>query len=239
MRPSRTNLQLDDFMRSPSASREPPLILCVDDDPSGLATLQVFLKNEGYDVITAKNGQDALDKFNSQPVDAVVLDYGRTGMVVGIRAALKMKLLNPHVPRLLFTAEPKAPQAEEAFDAVITKREGLEALAAILRPVIKRSGMSPIAIRRSPRYSVEMPIVILADHSGELEKYRGFATNIGEGGIGGQVKAALAPGERVLLEGDPISGWAPRWSHMLRFAIATVRITDSRFSISLRSNGRN
>lgn len=187
-------------MQVSGAGRWTPLVLCVDDDPSVLALLRAILTSEGYEVTTATNGQDAVDKFRSKSVDAVVLDYEMKGMD-GIEVAWKMKHLNPHVPRLMFTAASEVPQAEEAVHAVIAKTEGVKALVAILRRVIKASGMLPVAFRRLRRYSVDLPFVILADRPGGLQMYRGVAKDIGEGGIGGKVEeGALVESELVLLQ---------------------------------------
>lgn len=49
-------------------------ILVVDDDPVDVRLLQAVLSIEGYDVITAIDGKDALDKIRSENPDLVVLD---------------------------------------------------------------------------------------------------------------------------------------------------------------------
>jgi CheY-like chemotaxis protein len=171
----------------------------VDDTPAVLNLIAVVLEYQGFTVLTADNGQDALITFTSQPVDAVVLDYDMPGMN-GVQVALRMKQLKPHVPILLFTAEPAVLRGQEAVDVVLGKGEGVKAVAAILRRAINPRGMPPLATRRSRRYPVGMPFMILADRFG-LQMYQGIATDIGEGGIGGRVEeGALVPSEFVLLQ---------------------------------------
>src|SRR5215212_3371291 len=49
-------------------------ILMVDDDPSLVKILSFLLKDEGYEVVTATTGADALQILNQQWVDLVILD---------------------------------------------------------------------------------------------------------------------------------------------------------------------
>jgi CheY-like chemotaxis protein len=55
-------------------------ILCVDDEATGLQVRRMLLESQGYAVITAENGQAALDLLSSQNLDLVVLDYSMPGM---------------------------------------------------------------------------------------------------------------------------------------------------------------
>jgi CheY-like chemotaxis protein len=49
-------------------------ILIADDDPTIIKLLQVNLEMEGYDVLTAFDGQDALEKATEQRPDLILLD---------------------------------------------------------------------------------------------------------------------------------------------------------------------
>src|SRR3954447_13065271 len=49
-------------------------ILMVDDDPSLVKIISFLLKDEGYDVVTASTGTDALQILHQQWVDMVILD---------------------------------------------------------------------------------------------------------------------------------------------------------------------
>ena len=55
-------------------------LLLVDDDPSLLETLGDFLSFEGYDVLCAVSGEDALIKMRPFQPDLIVLDMGMPGM---------------------------------------------------------------------------------------------------------------------------------------------------------------
>jgi len=49
-------------------------ILVVDDDPDDLTMISMILEPEGYEVVTAENGRDALDKVESESPDLILLD---------------------------------------------------------------------------------------------------------------------------------------------------------------------
>lgn len=49
-------------------------ILIADDDPIIIKLLQVNLEMEGYDVVTAQDGQDAVEKAGKEHPDLVMLD---------------------------------------------------------------------------------------------------------------------------------------------------------------------
>ncbi len=49
-------------------------ILIVDDEPRYLRLLEANLRTEGYEVVTAQDGLQALDVFSAQPIDLVLLD---------------------------------------------------------------------------------------------------------------------------------------------------------------------
>jgi len=55
-------------------------ILCVDDDYSLLCLYQEELSEEGYKVILAKDGKEALSKFMKEKPQVVVLDIRMPGM---------------------------------------------------------------------------------------------------------------------------------------------------------------
>lgn len=55
-------------------SKAPARILLVDDDEAISSAYLYFLKNAGYDVVTAGNGTEALRKIKSEKPDLVLLD---------------------------------------------------------------------------------------------------------------------------------------------------------------------
>jgi len=58
----------------------PKRILAVDDSPTYLHELAAILSGEGYDVILARSGEEALDLLSIQPVDCILLDVIMPGL---------------------------------------------------------------------------------------------------------------------------------------------------------------
>ncbi len=50
------------------------LVLVVDDDPAVLSLVALFIREGGYDVLTAASGQDALGILAEQHVDLLITD---------------------------------------------------------------------------------------------------------------------------------------------------------------------
>jgi CheY-like chemotaxis protein len=99
------------------------LILSVDDEPAILVSRQLILENEGYEVLSATDGEQALRMFAGRPVDLVLLDYLMPGMDGGA-VAKEIKNHNPQVPIVLVTASPVEEQTLGCVDCFITKGEG-------------------------------------------------------------------------------------------------------------------
>jgi len=72
-------------------------ILCIDDEQPGLSLRKALLESAGYRVLAASSGREGIRLFESEPVDAVILDYWMAGMN-GLAVAREMKRLRPKVP---------------------------------------------------------------------------------------------------------------------------------------------
>ncbi len=79
------------------------MILCIDDESTGLIVRKILLQRQGYEVLIALSGPEGLDLFVANPVKAVVLDYSMPGMN-GDLVAAEMKRLKPAVKILLLSA---------------------------------------------------------------------------------------------------------------------------------------
>lgn len=53
----------------------PPTILLADDEYAALEVLELLLRGEGFDVVTAPDGEKALALLRSRAVDLVITDY--------------------------------------------------------------------------------------------------------------------------------------------------------------------
>lgn len=84
------------------------ILLCIDDEPIGLRVRKMLLEREGYEVLTALSGPDGLRLFETNTIEAVVLDYSMPGMN-GDEVAAEMKRLKPGVKILLLSAYVELP----------------------------------------------------------------------------------------------------------------------------------
>ena len=52
----------------------PAKILVADDEPNIVKLLRLYLREEGYEIISARNGREALERFRAESPDLVLLD---------------------------------------------------------------------------------------------------------------------------------------------------------------------
>jgi DNA-binding NtrC family response regulator len=78
-------------------------ILVVDDEPGIRKALSLLLKKEGYDIITAGNGVDALNIFNNTPVDLVISDL-KMVPITGIELLKELKKIDHTIEVIMITA---------------------------------------------------------------------------------------------------------------------------------------
>lgn len=77
-------------------------ILIVEDEEKIRRLVAKYLKNEGYKVFEAENGKDALDIFNMQVVDLIIMDVMMPVMDGWL--ALKMIRKKSNIPVIMLTA---------------------------------------------------------------------------------------------------------------------------------------
>jgi two-component system phosphate regulon response regulator PhoB len=83
-----------------------PFVLIVDDDDVIRSLLRSTLPDEGYDVIEAEDGKQALHISETQRPALVLLDWRMPGLSGGdVLAELKRR--HPDVPVIVLTAEPE------------------------------------------------------------------------------------------------------------------------------------
>ncbi len=77
-------------------------ILLVDDDIQFLEATEYMLKYENYDVITAKNGEEAIKKYSESSPDIVLMDL-KMPVMNGYDAFFKIKKQHPDA-KIVFTS---------------------------------------------------------------------------------------------------------------------------------------
>jgi two-component system, NtrC family, nitrogen regulation response regulator NtrX len=79
-----------------------PSVLIVDDEPSILKTLGGLLTDEGFEVITALNGYEALKIIDVESPDLILLDIWMPG-IDGIETLKEIKKDNPYIQVIIIT----------------------------------------------------------------------------------------------------------------------------------------
>src|SRR5208283_5976711 len=80
--------------------RPKKVILCVDDNEQELSVLKFMLATNGYRVVSATNGQEAIGVFADIAVDLVLADFAMPQMN-GSQLVDRLKKAASHVPMIL------------------------------------------------------------------------------------------------------------------------------------------
>ena len=95
-------------------------ILWVDDEIDLLQPYIIYLQGKGYEVLTASNGEDALDRFergggsDQELPDIVFLDENMPGMT-GLEILQEIKRLHPEIPVVMITKSEEEHIMEQAI----------------------------------------------------------------------------------------------------------------------------
>jgi two-component system chemotaxis response regulator CheY len=116
-------------------------ILVVDDDEIILSTLALFLADEGYAVVTAGNGQEALERAARQHLQLILLDMKMPVMDGWAFAAAYRERPGPHAPIIVMTAarDARGRAAEIAADGCLAKPFDLDHLLDLVRRYVAQS----------------------------------------------------------------------------------------------------
>jgi DNA-binding response OmpR family regulator len=124
-------------------SERNPRILLVDDEQSLQTLLSFPLRREGYDVVRAGDGREALDRFAEQAFDLVVLDV-MLPVVDGLEVCRRMRARS-HVPIIMLSAKSeeidKVVGLEVGADDYITKPFSMQEFRSRVRAALRRADM--------------------------------------------------------------------------------------------------
>lgn len=89
--------------------KSPDRLLIVDDVPDNLFLVRTILEEEGYEIVTSSNGQEALKIIETEPPDLVLLDV-MMPVMDGYEVTRRMRAMKdlPFIPILLITAYDRA-----------------------------------------------------------------------------------------------------------------------------------
>ncbi|MGG4186626.1 response regulator transcription factor [Paenibacillus jamilae] len=78
-------------------------ILLVDDEPEIIKLMQIYLENEGYRLLMARDGLEALEQVSRESIDVMVLDVMMPNMD-GVEACMKIRETE-HFPIIMLSAK--------------------------------------------------------------------------------------------------------------------------------------
>ena len=118
----------------------PKTILLIDDDDSLRRVIEYNLQEDGFTVVTALNGVQGLQLFQSQPIDLVLTDI-RMPEIEGLEVLLRLKAMHADMPVIILTAHGTIDSAVEAMrlgaSDYLTKPFNREQLRASVRKALE------------------------------------------------------------------------------------------------------
>lgn len=117
-------------------------LLVAEDDPNLGTILKAYLTQKGYTVVWAKDGNEALDSFENEDVDACILDVMMPHKD-GFTVAKEIRKVDKKVPIIFLSAknleQDKLKGFEVGADDYITKPFSMEELLVRLNATMRRS----------------------------------------------------------------------------------------------------
>ena len=114
-------------------------ILCVDDEETPRILRQLILQKQGYQVVTAASGVEALELLNRANVNLVLSDLMMPGMS-GTELTKSVKAIRPTMPVILISGVNEIPADASYADRFISKVGGPELLFQTVIEVLTEYG---------------------------------------------------------------------------------------------------
>jgi CheY-like chemotaxis protein len=114
-------------------------ILCVDDEETPRTLRKLILQKQGYQVVTAASGAEALELLNRTKIDLVLSDQMMPGMT-GTELTKLVKAMRPAMPVILISGVNEIPEDASYADRFISKVGGPELLFKTVIDVLAAYG---------------------------------------------------------------------------------------------------
>jgi CheY-like chemotaxis protein len=101
--------------------RPKKVILCIDDNEQELSVLKFMLETNGYRVMSACTGQEAIEIFGETAVDLVLTDFAMPQMN-GNQLVSRLKQIASHIPMIMLGDPQKMGGEIYAADALLAKK---------------------------------------------------------------------------------------------------------------------
>jgi two-component system alkaline phosphatase synthesis response regulator PhoP len=144
-----------------SETKKAARILIVEDEPNMVAGLRDNFEYEGYQVITASDGVQGLERALAESPDLVVLDVMMPRMS-GLEVCKQLKAKRPSLPIIMLTARgqevDKVVGLELGADDYVTKPFSIRELLARVKAVMRRTRVLPKELDRYSFSDVEVDL---------------------------------------------------------------------------------
>ena len=90
-------------------------LLLVDDEPNVIASLRRLMRKDGYHILTASNGNEALTLLTKNQVDVIVSDQRMPGMT-GVELLRRVKALCPDTVRIVLSGYTELQSVTDAIN---------------------------------------------------------------------------------------------------------------------------
>ncbi len=145
-------------------------ILIVDDESLQRELLGGFLKKQGFTVVEAQCGQEAIDRFLQQPIDLTLLDHKMPDMQ-GDEVLERIKAINPLARVIMITAYGAVDTAVKVMqlgaDDFLEKPVDLEALLAKIRQIEEKLFIrEDVALVEESVDTSSLPVKMIAASTG-------------------------------------------------------------------------
>jgi len=116
-------------------------ILVIDDDQEILSTFSAVLKDAGYEVDTAEDGRDAIEKSNANFYNLALIDI-RLPDIEGTKLLTALRETTPKMIKIIVTGYPSLQNAVEAVnkgaDGYIIKPAKMEELLSTIEEHLRK-----------------------------------------------------------------------------------------------------
>jgi DNA-binding response OmpR family regulator len=127
-----------------------PTVLLVDDEESIQKVLTYPLEREGYRVVQARDGEEALERYRAESIDLVVLDL-MLPRLDGLAVCRRLREERSAVPIIMLTARgdegDKVLGLELGADDYITKPFSIREFMSRVRALLRRAQLPPAGTR--------------------------------------------------------------------------------------------
>ena len=130
-------------------------ILLVEDEETLAVGLEYNLMEEGYTIVWTKNGREAIEAFEKEKFDLIILDI-MLPYVNGFEVAERVRRADPQIPILMLTAKTesgdKVKGLEKGADDYLTKPFHLQELLLRVSGMLKRKSWYKKTTANQPAY---------------------------------------------------------------------------------------